>query len=142
MSRKNNRKIQKIPMVKVKKEPKIIKAKREKLPKTRNAGTWTETTFWSMIRSALRSKSRWWLPRLNALKKARRSSQSSNKRLKWEFLCFKCKDWFPQTEVEIHHMVEAGSLKKAEDLPGFVERLFAEEGWECVCKGCHLEVLT
>lgn len=113
--------------------------KKIKSPKTRNAGKWTESQFWSFIRSALRNKSRWWLPRLNALKEARRNSQSTNKRLKWEFQCANCKNWFPQKEVEIHHLIEAGSLKSAEDLPGFVTRLFAEEGWLCVCKKCHKE---
>lgn len=111
--------------------------KRIKAPKTRNDGTWTESQFWGFIRSALRNKSRWWKPRLNALKKARRTSQSGNKRLKWEFQCFKCNNWFAQKNVEVHHTIEAGSLKNSMDLPGFVERLFAETGWVCMCKTCH-----
>src|SRR5207302_9157165 len=112
-------------------------AKRIISPKTRNGGKWTEGQFWSFIRASLRSKSRWWLPRLNALKLARRKSQSKNKRLKWEFLCTKCLKWHPQKNMEVHHSIEAGSLKCANDLPGFVERLFAENGWVCLCKNCH-----
>lgn len=107
--------------------------------KTRNGGTMTESAYWSFIRSALRNKSRFWIPRLDALKAARRPSQSNNKKLKWEFKCSECQDYFPQKEVEIHHKIEAGSLKCAEDLPKFVERLFAETGWECLCKKCHLK---
>ena len=35
---------------------------RVKTPKVRNAGTMTESQFWSFIRSALRNKSRFWKP--------------------------------------------------------------------------------
>lgn len=111
-----------------------------RVPKTRNNGEWTESMFWQMIRAALRNKSRWWKPRLAALAKARRPSQSKNKRLKWEFQCCKCTEWFPQTQVQVHHAIEAGKLNSSADLAGFVERLFAETGWECVCKACHSEI--
>lgn len=111
--------------------------KKPRALKTRNSGTMTESGFWGFIRSALRQKSRWWKPRLNALNNFKRASQSTNKRLKWEFQCQKCFSWFPQKEVEVHHMIEAGSLNCKEDLPGFVERLFAEQGWVALCKTCH-----
>jgi len=120
-----------------KRKPKKTSVKRIKSPKTRNAGKWTEGQFWSFIRAVLRNKSRWWIPRLNALKNARRSNQSVNRRLKWEFQCKTCKNWYPQKNMEVHHTIEAGSLKSAQDLPGFVERLFAETGWVCLCKTCH-----
>jgi hypothetical protein len=113
-------------------------AKRVLVAKTRNGGTQTESAFWSFIRSALRNKSRFWVPRVNALKAARRPSQSSNKKLKWEFQCSRCLDYHPQKNMEVHHEIEAGSLKCASDLPGFVERLFVETGWVCLCKPCHL----
>lgn len=113
--------------------------KRKIAPKTRNAGRWTESEFWQSIRSALRNRTRFWAPKLEALKKARRTSQSPNKRLKWEFMCAECKDWFPQKAVQVHHDVEAGKLNSGEDLAGFVERLFAEQGWTVLCRNCHLE---
>ncbi len=113
------------------------KAKRIVAPKVRNCNTLSEGQFWQFIRSTLRAKTRFWLPRLGALKKARRPSQSSNRRLKWEFQCFICKNWFPQTSCEVHHSQPAGKLNSAADLPGFVERLFSETGWVCTCKECH-----
>lgn len=113
------------------------KARVTRVPKTRNAGKWTESQFWQAIRAALRQKSRFWTPRLKALEKAKRPNQSTNKRLKWEFQCSKCKNWFPAKSVEVHHSVPAGSLNCYADLPGFVERLFAEEGWEVICRICH-----
>jgi len=118
---------------------KKIASKRKAAPKTRNAGRWSEGEFWQSIRSALRNRTRFWVPKLEALKKARRPSQSVNKRLKWEFMCAECKNWFPQKGVQVHHDVEAGKLNSAEDLAGFVERLFAEEGWTVMCRGCHSE---
>lgn len=112
-------------------------AKRVAAPKTRNAGTWSEGEFWQAIRSALRNRTRFWKPKLEALKRARRASQSENKRLKWEFCCSVCSQWHPQKNIQCHHEIEAGKLNSAEDLPGFVERLFSEDGWIVVCKSCH-----
>lgn len=126
--------------MKRKKKVVVKKSKKQLVARTRNGGKFTEAAFWQFIRAALRNKTRFWHPRLKCLQDARRPSQSSNKRLKWEFQCFKCLKWFPQKEVEVHHTIEAGSLKSFEDLPGFVERLFAEEGWVCVCKGCHKDI--
>lgn len=114
-----------------------VTKKTTRVPKTRNAGSMTESEYWGMIRSSLRNKSRFWKPRTECLKDARRPSQSTNKRIKWEFQCNRCKQWFPQKSVEVHHQEEAGSLTCANDLPLFVERLFTETGWECICIECH-----
>ena len=106
---------------------------------SRNGGTMSESAFWGMIRSCLRNRTRFWVPRLNALNAAKRSSQNINKRLKWEYMCFSCKQYFSQKEVEIHHSKQAGTLKCANDLPLFVENLFCETGWICLCKNCHIK---
>lgn len=43
-----------------------------------------------------------------------------------------------QAKVEKDHIVPCGSLKSYEDLPGFVERLFAPvTGYRILCKPCH-----
>lgn len=115
------------------------RAKRVAPPKTRNGGKWSEGEFWQMIRSALRNRTRFWAPKLKALTQARRPSQSANKRLKWEFQCSKCGEWFPQKLIQAHHTIPAGSLQSGDDLKPFVERLFCEEGFEIICKPCHTE---
>jgi hypothetical protein len=56
-------------------------------PKPRNAGTMTESAFWSFIRSALRQKSRWWKPITQCKMKARRTYKGPNKRQKFEYQC-------------------------------------------------------
>lgn len=113
------------------------KVVRIRVPRTRNANTLTESAFWQMIRAALRNRTKFWRPKLNALKAARRPSQSSNKRLKWEFQCSNCKHWFQQSSIQVHHSLPAGQLNSYDDLPDFVRNLFAEDGWICLCKQCH-----
>jgi hypothetical protein len=113
-------------------------AKRKLLPRPRNNGTMTESGFWGGIRSALRQKSRWWKPIAEAKKLARRPYKGNNKRQKWEYLCSKCKKWHMGKNTNVDHIIPAGSLKCANDLPGFVERLFCEvKGLQVMCTTCH-----
>lgn len=109
-----------------------------KAKKTRNAGTMTESAFWSFIRSALRQKSRWWKPITQCKAKARRPYKGPNRRQKFEYLCNKCKKWFPEKKINIDHIIPAGTLKCSADLPGFVERLFCENNnLQVLCETCH-----
>jgi len=112
--------------------------KKPRVPKTRNAGTMTEAAFWSFIRSALRQKSRWWKPITECKTKARRPYRGPNKRQKYEYQCFLCKGWFAEKQINVDHIIPAGSLNCAQDLPGFVERLFCEqENLQVLCETCH-----
>jgi 5-methylcytosine-specific restriction endonuclease McrA len=107
-------------------------------PKTRNAGTMTESAFWSFIRSALRQKSRWWKPIAQAKQKAKRSYKGPLKRQKFEYQCAECLNWFPDKEINVDHRIPAGTLRCANDLPGFVERLFCEvDNLQVLCTTCH-----
>lgn len=113
-------------------------AKKVKKELTRNNGTLTEAQFWSFIRSKLRNASRWWKPITQVRNDARRPYKGENKRQKWEYMCSNCKKWWNVKEVEVDHIIEVGSLKSAEDLPGFVERLFCEkQNLRLLCKHCH-----
>ncbi len=78
------------------------------------------------------------MPKVAAKMKARRPYNGSNKQQKGEYFYVSCEGWFPDKEVEMNHIIEAGSLRSFDDLPLFVERLFCnEEGFECLCKPCH-----
>lgn len=115
-----------------------VMAKKQRIPRPFNAGTMTQSMFWSMIRSALRQKSRWWKPIAQAKQKARRRYKGPNKRQQWEYCCNKCKAWFPEKKINVDHIIPAGQLNTYQDLPGFVERLFCEvEGLQCLCEKCH-----
>src|SRR6478736_5542181 len=112
-----------------------------RVEKTRGAGSYTESGFWGMIRSTLRQKSRWWMPIKIVKEAARRAYKGTNKRQKWEYQCAKCKKWFAEKEIEVDHIVEAGSLRNGDDVKDFIERLFCEkEGLQVLCKDvCHRE---
>jgi 5-methylcytosine-specific restriction endonuclease McrA len=117
---------------------KAIRPKKPKVTRTRNAGTMTESAFWSFIRSALRQKSRWWKPITQCKLAAKRAYKGPLKRQKFEYQCNKCKNWFPDKKINVDHIHPAGSLNSANDLPGFVERLFCEtDNLQVLCEQCH-----
>ena len=116
----------------------MIKVKKARVIRTRNAGTMTESAFWALIRSSLRNTSRWWKSIALAKMRARRPYKGPLKRQKFEYLCAHCNRWFPDKDINVDHIIPAGSLNCKEDLPGFVERLFCEvEGLQTLCLGCH-----
>lgn len=111
---------------------------RKSTVKPRNAGTMTESAFWGFIRAGLRQKSRWWKPVSLCKQNARRNYKGPNKRQKYEYQCNYCKKWFADKNINVDHITPAGTLTCANDLPGFVERLFCEvEGLQVLCSGCH-----
>lgn len=111
---------------------------KQKIPRNRNNGTFTESMFWSYIRSALRNKSRFWKPITQCKVNGRRVYKGPNKRQKFEYQCNICKKWFPEKQINIDHIVPAGALNCSEDLSGFVERLFVEvDGLQILCIDCH-----
>jgi 5-methylcytosine-specific restriction endonuclease McrA len=117
---------------------KVAKPRKSTVAKTRNAGTMSESMFWSFIRSALRQKSRWWKPISEAKAKAKRAYKGPLKRQKFEYQCAECKGWFPDKKVNVDHIIPAGTLRCADDLPAFVERLFCEvDNLQVLCSTCH-----
>lgn len=107
-------------------------------PKPRAGGTMTESQFWSMIRSTLREKSRWWKPVSICRDKARRPYKGPKKAQKYEYQCNQCKRWFSGKEINIDHIEPVGTLKSEDDLIGFVNRLFVEaDKLQVLCIECH-----
>lgn len=114
--------------------------KRTKVPRTRNLGTLTESEYFSKIRSALRRTFRYWKPMQEALKQASRPSQNKeNKRLKIEYQCAKCGQWFSRKGVEIDHILPAGSLRTYDDIVPFIKNLTTEDikGYQILCIKDH-----
>ena len=111
-----------------------------RVARTRGAGTLTEAQFWTKIRSALRSASRYWKPILVCKNNSRRLYKGLNKRQRFEYQCSKCKKWFKEKEISVDHIVPCGALNSYNDIPRFVERLFVEEeGLQVLCDLCHNE---
>lgn len=115
------------------------RAKTNRVPATRAGNTWTEAAFWGFIRSGLRRMSKRWPPiATEALVAARRPAQSDNKRLKWEYCCASCSNWFPRDKVHVDHIEACGSLRGEADLLPFFKRLFCESvGLRVLCVACH-----
>jgi len=117
---------------------KKVAVKKPRVAKTRNAGTMSESAFWSFIRSGLRQKSRWWKPITQCKLEAKRPYKGTNKRQKFEYQCNECKNWYQEKLINVDHIVPAGSLNCANDLPTFVERLFCEtNNLQVLCEACH-----
>lgn len=106
--------------------------------KTRCNGTWTESQYWSFIRSGLR---RMWLRypvRTQCLLAGRRDYVGDNKRQKYEYQCNMCYNWYKATEVQVDHIKPAGSLLEPTDIASFVTTLFCEpDNTQRLCKPCH-----
>lgn len=118
----------------------MVKYTKKGIPLTRNAETMTESQFFGMLRQALRKLSIRWKPGQTYLQRFKRDSQSDNKRLKFEYMCEHCENWFPRKEVELDHIIPCGTLTCFADLPEFCRKMFIEEdgGWQVLCLACHL----
>jgi hypothetical protein len=56
----------------------------------------------------------------------------------WAVRCNICGETFPQSKVQVDHIIEAGSLRQEGGLDGFIERLFPnQEGMQILCHPCH-----
>jgi 5-methylcytosine-specific restriction endonuclease McrA len=56
-----------------------------------------------------------------------------------KYKCAHCNGMFRATEVQVDHIIPAGSLQSFDDLQGFAERLFCgPENLQLVCKPCHV----
>jgi ubiquinone/menaquinone biosynthesis C-methylase UbiE len=120
---------------------KKVVVRKSRVVKTRNNGTMSESQYFSKIRSSLRQAFRYWKPMQNVLEISSRPSQSLNKRLKKEYQCAHCKNWFKRDDVQIDHVEECGSLNKYEDIVPFIIRLTKEEpeAYQILCKQHHKE---
>jgi hypothetical protein len=115
------------------------KSRKSTAPKTRNHNTWSESEYFSRVRSALRSRFRFWIPMQKALEKVSRPSQSINKRIKKEYQCAHCKEWFKRADVQIDHIEECGALNCYNDIVPFLKRLTKENinAYQILCKNDH-----
>jgi len=107
-------------------------------PKPFNDGTWTESEFNSRIQNWLR-RFRGWKPPSAVKELAKRKSQSDNKRLKFEYQCNHCKEWHPESNINLDHVSPCiDPLTSFVDFNTYIKRLFVErDGYQVLCKECH-----
>lgn len=107
--------------------------------KTHAGGTLTESAHFTKIRAALRGGFLRYATRGQALQNAKHAKPPEEEgRHRVVFECNHCEGRFKSADVQVDHIVQAGSLTKYSDLPGFVERLYCEaDGLQVLCKPCH-----
>jgi cytochrome c5 len=116
------------------------KVSRQRVPRTHAGGTWTRARYFSFIRSALRRASSNYPVKYQVLNENRRAKPPKKAgKHRYEHQCNSCRKWVPQKDIDIDHIVPAGSLNSYEDLPGFAERLLpnSAEAYQKLCKKCH-----
>ena len=113
-----------------------------KTPPFKEYEKWTTSRFFSFIRSSLRRSFTRWPPKYEAVERAKRLKPKGNVgRHRFEYQCSECKKYYARKEVEVDHIVPAGSLKSFDDLGGFAERLFVSaDKLRLLCKSCHYKV--
>lgn len=104
------------------------------------ARAWTEKFILSRIRATLRRLSMQ-MPAIRECKlRARRAyTEGVNPRQKFEYECRHCHCWFAEKDVNVDHVVPAGSLTSFDDVGPFARRLlFPEQSdLQVLCEGCH-----
>lgn len=114
------------------------KVVKPRVARTMNHFTMTPSGFFGFLRSRLRKMSIAWIPIRECKKNVRIPYVGDNKRMKWLYVCEKCKEAVPEKCCAVHHLESCGQLKSFEDLPGFCKRLFCEiEGLILLCDSCH-----
>ena len=98
---------------------------------------WSMARYRTFIRSAMRRAWLRWPPRFEALQNARRKNQSANKRLKWEFQCAHCTDWFQQKHISVDHITPWGSLMDLSHEEAWARLLVSVDQLQILCKDCH-----
>ena len=124
--------------VKRKGKAKPAKPKKQRVPKTRNSGTWTESQYWGRIRSCLRRMSMFWKPAREALQSARVACAGPRGQ-KWAYVCSDCGKLFQRKLVHIDHIEPCGKLTDYAHIGDFLRRLLPEgkDAYAVRCLTCH-----
>lgn len=111
------------------------------------AGTpWkTESAFWSWVRGVLRKGWSRHPVKVEYIKAQRRKIINPNPKTSkrfpevWGVTCECCKEEVLQSNSEVDHLNQSGSLRGISDIQGFVERMFLVDFsvLRIVCKPCH-----
>jgi 5-methylcytosine-specific restriction endonuclease McrA len=108
----------------------------KRVPRTHAGGTWTKSQYFNFIRGALRKAATRYPVKHQVLDTVKTFVEG--KRHRFEYPCAECGASFKRTEVEVDHIVPAGSLREYEDLPSFTRTLFCEaDNLQVLCKPCH-----
>lgn len=118
-----------------------------KIQRTRDAGTKTESKFFTYLTGKLRQVHGWWKPMQMAVTKAKKGYiiNESTGRQNQAYECAHCKELLAKKAIKVDHIqpvtpIEGWVNKEVHtDLNEFVERLFLEHvnGYQVLCSSCH-----
>lgn len=98
---------------------------------------WSSARYRTFVRSALRLAWTKWPPKHEVLRRARRPSQSDNKKLKWEYLCTHCNKWTRGDQVSVDHIVPWGDPWSMSFVDALRALLVPVEELQVLCDPCH-----
>mgnify|MGYP006348158135 FL=1 len=99
---------------------------------------WSIARYRTFVRSALRKAWMKWPPKFEALKRARRDSQSDNRKLKYEYQCAHCQQWHRGDGVSVDHIVPWGDPWSMSFIDACRALLVSVEELQVLCEACHL----
>jgi 5-methylcytosine-specific restriction endonuclease McrA len=99
--------------------------------------SWSSARYRTFVRSAMRRAWLKWPPRFEALKLARRPSQTANKKQKWEFQCAICKQWHMGKSVAVDHITPWGRIWELSLAEAWSRLLVGVSQLQVLCDGCH-----
>lgn len=92
----------------------------------------------AFIRSAMRRASSRWKPIWQTKLAARRPYLGNRRNQKYVYECCLCKKHYPNSKIQVDHIIPVGAFSKLDDIQGFVQRLFCEaHNLQVLCKECH-----
>lgn len=103
----------------------------------------SQTAFMTYLRGCLRKAWSTNPIKLTVLKNSRKQianpNPRGNKPTVWGCTCSLCNKDYVMKDIQVDHIIPAGSLKEISDIQGFVERLLCvtEEDLRVVCKSCN-----
>jgi 5-methylcytosine-specific restriction endonuclease McrA len=112
-----------------------------KTQKSKNYKEWTEARFKSFVTSALRTATRKWPPKYEALKAAnvgRRLDKATGK-LSYRYKCAGCGKAFKQKDVQVDHIFPVVDPQKGfTNWDEYIDRMFCDvEHLQVLCTECH-----
>lgn len=105
-----------------------------------NSGQWTSARFNSFIKSALRSASRRWPVKFEALKAAYvgvMENKATGRQAK-HYRCAECSNLFPAKDVAVDHISPVVPLDWDGDWNVVIDNMYCEiDNLQVLCTGCH-----
>lgn len=118
--------------------------KEDKSPWLAYPEIWKNSVAWfTYLRGCLRKAWNTSPVKHNLIKKKRKQIDNPNpngkKKTVFGFTCELCHTDFVLSQGQVDHKIAAGSLRRTEDIQGFVERLLyvTEDDLRLICKGCN-----